>query len=373
MPLITVLILSLLGLVTANCQCGYQLTINNSSTPSIFTDLIETDFLHLTNISKDTDWRRQEFPVTAAAGRGPYGMNFTIQNVISNPILNATNWTGPGEFGGDPGLQLIVDSGIPENGYVQVAEMDSAREDMLWGTYRTAMKLSLVPGTCSAFFWEIDMEFLSSQFIPENNTYPVNLVLQSEQSVRAGYNAAATGNYVVANLPFDPTDGFHEYRIDFVPGNVLYYADGYLLAKMNTTAVPTSPGHMILTQWSNGNPLWSFGPPTSEATITVSYVKAYFNSSDTVRQKDWALRCTDSSAPGAICMIPDQLGPPDPSTNVSSGNSSASTYFFSNEKNMTVNQTIYHKNGITGINELNAYSSSLLTLMLLSSLVAILL
>lgn len=217
------------------------------------------------------------------------------------------------------------------------------------------------------------MEFLSSQFIPENNTYPVNLVLQSVESVRAGYNAANTGNYIVANLPFDPTNGFHEYRIDFVPGNVLYYADGYLLAKMNTSAVPTSPGHMILTQWSNGNPLWSFGPPPSEATITVSYIKAYFNSSDPTRQKEWALRCPDPSAPGAICVIPDQFGAPDPSSNTSSGNSSAATYFFSNEKNMTVNQTVYHKSGVTGINGLNVFSGSVLTLILLSSLVTILL
>lgn len=217
------------------------------------------------------------------------------------------------------------------------------------------------------------MEFLSSEFVQENNTYPVNLVLQSEQSVRAGYNAAGTGNYIVANLPFDPTDGFHEYRIDFVPGNVLYYADGYLLAQMNTSAVPTSPGHMILTQWSNGNPLWSFGPPPTEATITVSYVKAYFNSSDPARQSDWALRCTDPSASGAICTIPDQIGAPDPSTNTSSGNSSAATYFFSNEKNMTVNQTVYHKSGVTTIKVMNALFGSTLSLLLLSTLAAALL
>ena len=91
--------------------------------------------------------------MTAEAGRGPYGMNFSIYNVQSNPILDANNWTGPGMFGRDPGLQLFVDGGIPSNGYVQVAELDSSREDMLWGSYRTAMKLTLTPGTCSAFFW----------------------------------------------------------------------------------------------------------------------------------------------------------------------------------------------------------------------------
>lgn len=142
-----------LGRVRANCQCGYQAIINNASNPTTFTDLIESDFLHLRNISLDSDWRRQEYNVTAAVSRGSYGMNFTTQNIVSNPILNATNWTGPGEFGGDPGLQFFVSGGVPANGYVQTAELDSGRVDLLWGTYRAAMKLTLVPGTCSAFFW----------------------------------------------------------------------------------------------------------------------------------------------------------------------------------------------------------------------------
>jgi hypothetical protein len=140
-------------LAAASCECGYSSSIDGSASPSVFTDIIESDFLHVQNIALDTDWRRQEYNVTAEAGRGPYGMNFTIQNVVSNPILNESVWTGPGEFGPNPGVQLSVGGGIPANGYVQVAEMDSSREDLLWGTYRAAMQLTLEPGTCSAFFW----------------------------------------------------------------------------------------------------------------------------------------------------------------------------------------------------------------------------
>jgi len=138
--------------IKADCECGYSSKIGNDGT-YLFTDLIESDFLHLANISSDTDWRRQSFSVTAATGRGPYGMNFSIDNVASNPILDPNTWDGPGEFSPDPGVQLLVRGGVPVNGYVQVAEVDSAREDLLWGTYRAAMKLTLVPGTCSAFFW----------------------------------------------------------------------------------------------------------------------------------------------------------------------------------------------------------------------------
>ena len=156
---------SWVGLVGADCECGYTSPIDNATIPALFTDLIESDFLHIRNISLDTDWRRQEYNVTAAAGRGPYGMNFTIQNVVSNPILDANNWTGPGEFGANPGLQISVDGGIPANGYVQVAELDSAREDLLWGTYRAAMMLTLTPGTCSAFFWVSLLPYLPAPLL----------------------------------------------------------------------------------------------------------------------------------------------------------------------------------------------------------------
>lgn len=80
-------------------------------------------------------------------------MNYTINNILSNPIPDLNNWTGPGVLGGDPGLQLTVDGGIPGDGYVKNAELDSSRTDLLWGSYRASMKLTLTPGTCAAFFW----------------------------------------------------------------------------------------------------------------------------------------------------------------------------------------------------------------------------
>lgn len=80
-------------------------------------------------------------------------MNFTVSNVFSNPIADHGNWTGPGELGGDPGVHLTVKGGIPSDNYVDLAQMDSLRSDLLWGSYRAAMKLSPVAGTCAAFFW----------------------------------------------------------------------------------------------------------------------------------------------------------------------------------------------------------------------------
>lgn len=148
-------LLFLLGLsfsfVIADCECGYSSEING--TTYVFSDLLETDFLHLANISLNTDWRRQEYNVTAKASRGPYGTRAQVGNVVSNPVVDNSSYTGPGVYGIDAGLQLYVRGGIPQAGLVPVAEVNSVREDMLWGSYRAAIKLTNKPGTCGAFFW----------------------------------------------------------------------------------------------------------------------------------------------------------------------------------------------------------------------------
>lgn len=177
---------------------------------------------------------------------------------------------------------------------------------------------------------EIDMEFLSKDYNASNSSYPVNLVIQSREAAEMGYNAQSTPGFIVAYLPFDPTADFHEYRLDFLPGRVLFYADNQELGRIDGAEVPTHSGHLSLEHWSNGNALWSGGPPTQNATTTVSYVKAYFNSSAPQRQRDWQGRCHDVTAPGAMCAIPE----------VTTTNNTPSGWFFTSQDNMTNNQTV---------------------------------
>lgn len=195
------------------------------------------------------------------------------------------------------------------------------------------------------------MEFLSRDFNTANASYPVNLVLQSRASEEAGNDASSTSTYQVVNLPFDPRADFHEYRMDFVPGRVVFYADGAVLAEMTSAGggVPVTAGHLALNHWSNGNAGWSGGPPADDAVMAVRYVKAYFNSSDAARQRDFAGRCADPSAPGAVCDIPD----------VTAANDSAAGFFFTGQKNMTANQTVSGDNGVSGGDSGSGASGSL--------------
>jgi len=74
--------------VLSLCECGYTSPIGTSANTFVFTDLIESDFLHIKNVSLDTDWRRQNFSVTAEAARGPYGYVLLFVHSVPFPASN---------------------------------------------------------------------------------------------------------------------------------------------------------------------------------------------------------------------------------------------------------------------------------------------
>lgn len=129
----------------ADCECGYSTTVSSNSsedTPQqfVFTDLIETNFSNISDVSKNTDWARQAFNTTAQAARGTYGEMFAVDNVETQDEKNGN------------GLQITVRSGEVE-GLLSGGEIDSTRLDLFYGTFRSSMKLTDVSGTVSAFFW----------------------------------------------------------------------------------------------------------------------------------------------------------------------------------------------------------------------------
>lgn len=118
----------------------------------LFTDLIETDFAHVSDISTNTDWIRQAFNVTREMNRGRYGEMYTVENIYTDPDPNSNVEDGTDRNGNPAGLDLVVKAGLESN-MVPVSEIDSNRTDILFGTFRAGMRLTNVPGTCSAFFW----------------------------------------------------------------------------------------------------------------------------------------------------------------------------------------------------------------------------
>lgn len=176
------------------------------------------------------------------------------------------------------------------------------------------------------------MEFLSKQFNQSQGA--VNLVLQTPMSIVHGYDASGTKEFKIQPLPFRPDEKFHEYRFDWTPEKVSFLVDGAWIYDM-TDMIPAEGGRLFMNHWSNGDPLWSAGPPDNDTPMVISYVKAYFNSTDIARQKDHKDRCFKFNS-NKVCAIPEQNKAPD-------GNN-AETYFFTQDNkggNHAPNQTVF--------------------------------
>ncbi|KAF8474011.1 glycoside hydrolase family 16 protein [Kalaharituber pfeilii] len=335
--------IALARLAVADCECGYSVNKTTDVEHLVFTDLLESDFTTLKNIKVDQDWVLQDWKVDKNASRGPYGRETKPENAVSNPAKDL-NISDEGVNGRQAGLELYVRKVQEGDEYVSVVEADSYRSDMMYGSFRAGLKTTGLNGTCGAFFWylndtqEIDMEFLSSQF--NDTTSPVNLVLHSVLSLENGGDASGTPTFKVIQLPFEADKGVHEYRFDWQPDKVTFYADGKWIADMTDKRyIPSAPGKIVISHWSNGHPHWSAGPPEEDAIMLVQYVKAYFNTTSEQRAKDHAERCIDPTAPNAICQIPDQKGPP----KLARTPGEERTYFFSQDpgNNKTVDQPVW--------------------------------
>lgn len=153
---------------------------------------------------------------------------------------------------------------------------------------------------------EIDVELLSKLYQEPTKAADLLLVIHADPDVPTNELFRPT------TVGFRPADGYHEYRFDWNPERVNYYADGQFLWE-STAGVPSKGGGLTLNHWSNGDPGWSAGPPAQDARMKISYIKAYFNSSSKANNADYKLRCKDPSNPDAVCKVPDQTSPPDPS------------------------------------------------------------
>lgn len=136
----------------AVCTCGY-VTQNpdDDAEQWLFTDSLETNFTDIDNIDKNGYWARQEFNVSAKAGRGNFIKAFVEDNVDTRPFEN----DGSDSEGDDAGLKLYVRPGTGDDAddAVWSGELDTERQDFLWGSYRAGMKAPKVEGTCAAFFY----------------------------------------------------------------------------------------------------------------------------------------------------------------------------------------------------------------------------
>ena len=147
------------------------------------------------------------------------------------------------------------------------AEVASRRKDFFYGTYRASIKMSSVPGAVVGWFTylgnplnEIDVEFLTRD--PKKAHFTLHQIRTDV-------------DHATADMPFDPSAAFHEYRFDWYTNRVDYYVDGRKYATL-TNQVPDRPSRIMLNHWSSNLPMWGGKAPTEDAVMLVDWV--YFSS-----------------------------------------------------------------------------------------------
>lgn len=150
--------------VAADCECGYSTTMTINSSDLVFADLLESDFTRVNYFDDGYNgsrrWARQAFTKSAGAARGPFGEAYVMGNAMSDIAAKTTTPTttknikagGNNDNGAGTGLELLV-GGKVVDGMVQNAEIATTELDYFYGTYRVGLKVTNVPGTCTAFFW----------------------------------------------------------------------------------------------------------------------------------------------------------------------------------------------------------------------------
>ncbi|KAI9311935.1 concanavalin A-like lectin/glucanase domain-containing protein [Dichotomocladium elegans] len=206
-------------------------------------------------------------------------MDYTVRAKYENTldrVFSPANVQLNSDWGG---VELVVRKQA-DNRFTS-ASFGTRRDDLLYGTFRSSLKTSAIPGTVAAFFFfrnntcEIDMELLSQIQNPWRTYFSVQPQL---------YNPDGTASNITNDkhvLSFNPTTDFHEYRFDWVPDAITFYLDSEE-ANQFTQSIPNAPGRLLLNHWTDGNPHFS-GIPKETAVLQVANMTAFFNSSDASR------------------------------------------------------------------------------------------
>lgn len=209
-----------------------------------------------------------------------------ITQLHANKDLFFSNYTIPAKFNDsfprhfqrhNVGLDHALELKVTVLPTLQCSGVGTQRQDFLYGSFRSFMRTTAAKGTVAGMFvyhpeGEIDIELLSTL---ENQAYFAlhpGLVNENGQA-----SALTHGN---ADLDFDPSADFHEYRFDWFPDMVVFYVDGVERYRMITNVLQ-KPGRIMFNHWTDGNKKFSQGPATEDASLWVKNMTFFFNSTTT--------------------------------------------------------------------------------------------
>ena len=297
--------------VLADCECGFI-----TSDGDIWRESTETVFNNAFDPTNSSDWNVQNWTATADQNGGPLGTTNEIGNVFVQK--NSLN------------IQVKAHKGLSDvSTPVSIGEIDTTRQDILFGSFRVLAKAPSQKGTCSGFFTytndhnEGDIEILSAESSVSNTHY-------SHQPDHNPDTGDAIPGTSIVRKGDKRTTRWNTHRMDWFPTRSTFFFNGGFRGAVIVNN-PREAAAFILNHWSNGNSGWSRGPPTKDARLQVKYAALYYNSTS-VSDDDFVSACQAAISVGGTntqCYIDEndyvqkQLGQNTSPIPASASNSSA--------------------------------------------------
>ncbi|KXS22436.1 glycoside hydrolase family 16 protein [Gonapodya prolifera JEL478] len=276
-PLLLLLALPHAPLTHAMCECGYR-----TPTLDIFTDALVVPSFG----SVDLDAAPDFFP--SAWSRDPVG-DETVGTVMEkgNAVVD-----GQGVLG----LSVRKDK---KGGRVPGGEVMSTRKDISFGTFRIVMQTSAVPGSLASVSLTVDPTSSISLLLPSRLSPQALLTASMNPPQTDALGNPSTKSSQSLDVGGDPSAGWHEYRIDWLPTRTDILVDGRLLTSLTPPTTFNSSGGSVfaLSHFGPGSTV-SGTPPTIDATFSVLSVRLFFNSSDKARNDAYVSRCNSATNAG---------------------------------------------------------------------------
>lgn len=191
------------------------------------------------------------------------------------------------------GVHLLVKATTPGND-VPSAGLYTKSTDFGYGSYHFLAQTSSIPGSVQAFYVyktdgnEVDLEYISKP--PDQN----QTIKYSVKPQQYDANNAPLNTTLQTYTPgFNTSADLHTYSFVWNSSSVLYAVDDVWSSPI-TTNVPSLPGVLSMSHWSDGNPRYSGGPPSSDSIVTINRVWVFYNASGST------LACKNSQSPCTV-------------------------------------------------------------------------
>jgi len=258
------------SVIPEDCHCGFLDPLNGRS----YTDSLIVYFNETGELGDAFNVSSYEHAYEQGWGK------FYREGALASNVYyeNGSTWNI------SPGWLNLNVSAKTNKHLVNGAEIETKRQDMLYGSFRTLMR-SAAPyaGGGSA----LTMRLIHNESISAE----LELLSMDDSGVNAKYATSTNGeaplpgnsvNYTTlldSEYNQSPWD-FWEYRMDWDSENIEWFA-GVNKTRTMPASNWTLPVSLSLKHWSLGLPGWTEGPPGNDSGAAVGWMRLFFNSSVT--------------------------------------------------------------------------------------------